>query len=108
MSKLSAEQVSDALHKAGYNTAQVMKFLAWCRSAPLVWVEFQRITLDLIQRGKKAGAIDVLGRIRWEAEIEGGKDYKCNNNFAPYLARIFAAKYPQHSNYFEFRNVGES
>lgn len=105
--KITFEQVDKALHEAGYNTAQVAKFFLWYKSAPDVWREFEKITLDLIARGKKAGAIDIMGRIRWECEIEGGKDYKCNNNYAPYIARVFILKYPEHKNYFELRSVGE-
>lgn len=104
---LSLEVVSERLQKQGYNQAKVMLFLAWYKSTPDCWGEFQRIALDLIQRGKKAGAIDIMARIRWECEIEGGKDYKCNNNHAPMLARVFAMKYPQYENFFAFREVGE-
>lgn len=104
---LALEAVSDYLHRAGYNTAQVAKFLCWYKANPQVWREFERITLDLIGRRKKAGSIDIMGRIRWECEIERGDDFKANNNYAPYLARVFALKYPQHKDYFDFREVGQ-
>jgi hypothetical protein len=103
---LTIDSVSDYLQKQGYNQAKVMTFLCWYKSSPSCWKEFQRIAIDLIQRGKKAGAIDIMAKIRWECEIEGGKDYKCNNNHAPMLARVFALKYPQYD-FFNFREVGE-
>jgi hypothetical protein len=103
---ITIEQVSEQLVKDGYDFAKVVKFIAWYRDTPDCWREFQRIALDLIQRGKKAGAIDIMARVRWECEIEGGKDYKANNNHAPMLARVFAMKYPQFD-FFEFRKVGE-
>ena len=104
---LTLDKVNDALMKQGYNQAKTMTFLAWYKSQPEVWKNFERITLDLIAQGKKAGTIDIMARIRWECEIEGGKDYKCNNNHAPMLARVFAMKYPQYENFFTFREVGE-
>ncbi len=104
--KIDIETVSSALHKAGYNTAQVAKFLCWYKSQPQVWREFERITLDLVARGKKAGAVDIMARIRWECEIEKGEDFKVNNTYAPYLARVFILKYPKNKSYFEFREVG--
>ena len=107
MRRITIEQVNDGLHRAGNNSAQIVKFVAWYKSAPEVWANFERITLDLINRRKKAGAIDIMARVRWECEIEGGKDYKVNNNYAPYLARVFVLKYPEHKGFFEFREVGE-
>lgn len=104
---LTIEKVSDALMKQGYNQAKTMTFLAWYKSQPEVWKNFERITLDLIAQGKKAGTIDIMARIRWECEIMGGKDYKVNNNYAPFLGRVFAMKYPQYENFFAFREVGE-
>jgi len=73
---VTIEQVSEQLTKDGYDFAKVIKFIGWYRESPDCWREFQRIALDLIQRGKKAGAIDIMARVRWECEIEGGKDYK--------------------------------
>ena len=104
---LTLEAVSDGLQKHGYNQAKTMTFLAWYKSQPEVWKNFERITLDLIAQGKKAGTIDIMARIRWECEIMGGKDYKVNNNYAPFLGRVFAMKHPQHEDFFEFRKAGE-
>lgn len=102
---LSFQQVKTILLASGYPLEKVEAFLQAMRECPEIKREFERITLDLIQRGKRAGAIDILGRIRWETAIEGGRDFKCNNNFAPMLARVFVAKFPQHETFFEFREV---
>ena len=70
-----------------------------------VWREFEAMALRLISDGKKAGAIDILARIRWERVVEQRLDFKCNNTDAPYYARIFALKHPEHNQFFEFRKV---
>lgn len=105
--KLTAEQVSERLQREGYNQAKVHQFICWKKSCPEVWQNFERITLELIEQGKRAGTIDILARVRWECEIIGGKDYKCNNNYAPMLGRVFVYKYPQHTDFFNFREVGQ-
>jgi hypothetical protein len=96
------------LTAAGYSLDKVDTFIAAHTESPDVWQAFEHITLTLIAIGKKAGAIDVLGRARWETHIEGGREWKVNNNYAPYYARIFAAKYPEHKSFFEFRTIRRS
>jgi hypothetical protein len=102
---VSSLDAREMLAAAGYSPDKVDTFITAHAASPEVWQTFERITLGLISAGKKAGAIDVLGRARWETHIEGGKDWKVNNNYAPYYARIFAAKYPEHCDFFEFRKV---
>lgn len=104
---LSIEIVSERLQRERYDQVKVMKFLAWYTSRPQAWRYFEKITLDLIGAGRKAGAIDILGKIRWDCEIMGSDDFKCNNDYAPMLARVFAMKHPQHKDFFEFRKAGE-
>ncbi len=94
------------LAESGYTNTHIEGFLEAYKSAPEVWRAFERITLDLVKRERKAGAIDILGKIRWDTNVEGGLDWKVNNNYAPYYARIFVHKYPQHASFFEFRRVG--
>lgn len=101
------EPVINYLISQGYSADKVRKFIAWHNQCPDVWRNFERITLELIDMRKRAGAIDILARVRWECEIIGGKDYKCNNNYAPMLARVFVMKYPQHRDFFEFREAGQ-
>lgn len=104
---MNFDSVRAKLQLHGYPAEKVNKFIEWHRACPDVWRNFERITLELIDMGKKAGAIDILGRVRWECEIIGGKDYKCNNNYAPMLARVFVMKHPRHAEFFEFREAGQ-
>lgn len=107
MSALSVESVEQHLHGAGYSRADVESWKKRWKAQPDLWREFEALTLRLIAEGKRAGAIDILARIRWERQVEQKLEYKCNNNDAPIWARIFALKHPQHRGFFEFRKVGD-
>lgn len=103
---LSLSTVETHLLACGYGKTDVEGFARRFRAAPEVWREFERLTLRLVSERKRAGAIDILGRVRWERQIEQRLEFKCNNTDAPYLARVFALKYPQYASFFEFRSVG--
>lgn len=105
MGRLSMENVEAHLRSAGYTLANIKGFRRRFEACPEVWREFEAMALRLIADGKKAGAIDILARIRWERVVEQKAEFKCNNTDAPYYARIFALKYPQHNGFFEFRKV---
>lgn len=105
MGRLSMENVEAHLRSNGYTAADVLSFRRRFEACPEVWREFESMTLRLIADGKKAGAIDILARIRWERVVEQRLDFKCNNTDAPYYARIFALKHPQYNQFFEFRKV---
>jgi len=81
------------------------KFVAYHSGNPLLWKAFERFALDAANRGKRIGAKAIMERVRWEAEIERGDEFKVCNSYTAYYARIFAAKYPQHSELFEFRPI---
>lgn len=71
-----------------------------------VWEAFERFALEAAATGRKHfGAKLIVERVRWECEIEQRGEFKCNNNFTAYLARLFVTKYPEHRDLFEFREV---
>lgn len=88
------------------NPATRAGFLSFHRENPGVWREFERFALDAARAGRQHyGAKSIMERVRWECEIAHGSDFKCNNNWTAYYARIFAAKYPEYSGIFEFREA---
>ena len=105
MGRISIETVEAYLSECGYSPNDIRRFRRRFELCPEVWREFEAMTLRLISDGKKAGAIDILARVRWEKVVEQRQEFKCNNTDAPYFARIFALKYPQHNQFFEFRQV---
>lgn len=96
----------DALIACGVDAETVEKFLDWHKANPEVWKAFESVAMDVINTGsKKWGAKAVVEVARWKLRIERRQDYAVNNNFTAYYARIFALKYPQHADFFEFREV---
>ena len=81
------------------------KFIEYHRANPKVWEQFQRFALQAAESGRKLGAKAIAERVRWETEIEKGEEFKFCNSYVSYYARIFAAKHPEHSDYFEFRTI---
>jgi hypothetical protein len=75
---------------------------------PEVWKMFLRFTFDMINAGYKNGSsMMVIQRIRWETGIveNRGADFKVNNNFAPWYARLFMHYYPEHDGFFRTRRM---
>ena len=72
---------------------------------PEIWVLFRNATFQVMERGfRNYGAKSILERIRWHTSIEQGRrDFKVNNNFAPFYARKFHDSYPEFSGFFRTR-----
>lgn len=74
---------------------------------PKVWALFERFTLEAINAGfQHYSTNSIIERIRWHTNIETRGDmFKINNNHAPYYAREFHKRYPQHDGFFRMRNA---
>ena len=101
-----AERVVINIALADIDPATRSAFLTAHKESPEVWRYFEKFALEAIASGREHyGAKGIMERVRWHTEIEHGVDFKCNNNFTAYYARIFAAKYPEHAGFFEFREI---
>lgn len=79
-------------------------FEKYHRDNPEVWRLWLRFTGDLLRAGRKhGGAGAVAERIRWEAVITTVGDYKINNNYNSFYARMFALCYPTRRRFFRTR-----
>lgn len=84
-------------------------FLVYHKAKPEVWQHFERFALSVWESGrKKYGAKGIMERVRWHVEIESNnkEDFKVQNNFTAYYARIFLIKYPE-AKEAEFFNIKE-
>jgi hypothetical protein len=70
-----------------------------------VWEAFEKYALEAATVREHYSAKSIIERVRWHCEITQRCEFKCNNNFTAYLARLFVAKYPQHGELFTFREV---
>jgi hypothetical protein len=83
-------------------------FWSFHEANPEVYRLFKRFTLQAIRAGRQHySAYAVCHQIRWHIEIvkrhEG--DWKLNNNFIPFYARVFHRDFPQHADFFETRTL---
>ena len=76
---------------------------------PLVWTHFRRFTRQAIHKGFQHYSTNtIFARIRWEtdeADEFGKSTFKINNTYAPYYARWFMIKYPEHDGFFRTRRL---
>lgn len=94
------------LLQQGVDQNTVLHFIGWHKKNPAVWKEFETLALQLWHKGAMHyGAKAIFEIIRYKRRVEKNEDFKCNNNYAAYYARIFALKYPKLKNFFEFREV---
>ena len=83
----------------------VKAFLEFTRKSPAIWGAFQRFAIEAAAAGRKYyGAKMIMERVRWETEVTKGGEFKINNDYTAYYARLFAAKWPEYP-LFSFRKV---
>lgn len=76
-------------------------FAEYDKENPAIWQAFVRIAFHLINSGVKHSGGKAI------AEILRDGDFKINNSFISSYTRKFAKEYPEHKDFFEFRNKGE-
>lgn len=94
-----------ALLADGLDLDTVESFITYHEANPQIWHYFKHFAFQAIDKGKKVGAKGIFERLRWQVEIESNGEWKVNNNFTAYYARIFALRYPAHKDFFELRKV---
>ena len=81
------------------------RWLQFHDANPQVYDLFKRFTRHAIFAGRSSySARAIFHRMRWHTGIEtGGDEWKLNNNYSPYYARLFMIENPQHDAFFETR-----
>jgi hypothetical protein len=74
---------------------------------PHIFAAFERQVFNAINKGrKKISAKLIINVIRWEMYLESvDLNFKINDAYQSYYARLFVEKYPQYDEYFEFRKL---
>lgn len=82
-------------------------FLIWAARNPNIVGLFFRFADQAWDSGRRTlGAKLIVERIRWETMVESqGDDFKVNNNYTAYLARMYVRQKPDRSKLFRFREV---
>ena len=84
------------------------EFVEWLPQNFHVWHNFARETFKIIDIGfKHYSARTILHFLRHHTAVEqrSTEGFKLNNNYSPYLARLWALRYPDRGYIFEYRNT---
>lgn len=83
------------------------EFMIFHMSRPDIYRWFDYFTQRVISRGyKHHSARDVIHRIRWELMIERTEvDFKINDHWSPYYARMWERANPTYRGFFEKREL---
>ena len=91
-----------------YLNALSQAFERYHRDNPDIYNQFKRFAFELICAGRKYVSADmVMHRVRFESEIRGKGQFKCNNNFVAGYARLFMLEHPEHDGIFRTRRSRE-
>lgn len=109
MISLSSDDIIKVLKEAGapHNTA--LNVLEYMKENRHIWKAYQDYCLKIVAQGaRRIGSKAVIELLRYNES--GGdwtkyEDYKINNNYASYFARLFVAKFPEHKGLFLFRTI---
>lgn len=100
--------MSTIVDLAEQNKEQFSKeFVAWLPTNLHVWVTFCDETFKVRARGfKHYSARTIVHFLRHHsAVVESTGPWKINNNYSPYLARLFDLKYPHLVGLWEYRET---
>lgn len=85
------------------------KFEEYHRLNPQVYSALEQMARDLINRGRRKVGIKMLMEVlRWNYQMQTqdpNSDFKINNNYAPYYARLLIQNNPTWADVFELRAI---
>jgi hypothetical protein len=97
----TANNVAQALQKAGYEPEDIKEFMAERNVWRAAWEDFQNRALAYISMQRVVSAMGIINDMREAAKIKKIGPYRLNNNWQPFFAAIFNDKY--NMKYFESR-----
>jgi hypothetical protein len=81
-----------------------VKFEAYHRKTPEIWIAFKDLTFQLIKAGRTHFSADaILHTIRFNTALRGSKEIKIDNNYSSMYSRMFTSNYPEHKDFFSQR-----
>lgn len=85
------------------------KFEEFHRLNPQVLVTLESMTREMVNRGRGKIGIKMLFEVlRWNYYMntnDPNSDFKINNNYAPYYARLILERHPEWDGIFELRTI---
>lgn len=99
------DTVRKILIDANVDRFTIEAFLNYDLEHPEIYPAFCKFTVEAIRAGKHKGAKSIAEKIREEVKLSGNGEFKLNNDYIAYYARVFCSNFPKFKNYFEFREV---
>jgi hypothetical protein len=94
--------MSGGLKKGNMET--IIDFPQYHHDNPGVYEAFKKYTFEAIGKGFKHISSDfILHIVRWHTPVTGDDDFKINNNYTPFYARLFMNEHPQYEGLFRLR-----
>lgn len=97
------DKIRELLTSDGVDSGTIEKFIEWFGDNQQAWTVFKEISLKAKNANKKFGAKAIAEICRWQIEIEKNEEFKFNNNYISYLARLF--NHNVQTEYFDTREV---
>lgn len=84
----------------------VIKFIDYIQNNLNVWLEFEKMALNLIDKGHDHySARTIVHVLRYQTHVgEFKSKYKINDHVSPMFARIFILIHPEHEGFFKIKN----
>lgn len=82
------------------------QFAAFHAANPHVYDALRRLALQLARRGQRMGIKALFEVLRWQYAMttsDASSDYKLNNNYTSFYARLLMGQEPELDGYFETR-----
>lgn len=80
------------------------KFAAFHQANPHVYTNLRRLALDAKRRGRQVGIKMLYEVLRWQYAMQtSGDDFKLNNSYTSFYARLLMEHEPELIGYFETR-----
>ena len=96
------------LARAAINSEIPKSFVEWMRDNEHIWQGFEREAYKVIQHGfQHYSARTIVHYMRHHTNIVENSPigFKINNNWSPYLGRLFEIAHPEHKDLFAKRAV---
>ena len=85
------------------------RFAQFHANNPQVYSALKSMTAELVNRGRRKIGIKMLFEVlRWNYYMktdDPNSDFKINNNYAPYYARLLIEKHPEWNDLFQLREM---
>ena len=85
------------------------KFVEWLQDNHHIFTAFAKQAIDVANKGfRHYSSKTIIEYLRHHTALtESGGEWKINNNYTPYMARLFDLRHPSYAGMFEYRKTND-